>query len=445
MARRSTPTSSINANLKKDRKSTQRERLLAGMTATASRDGYARANVSAVIAHAGVSRPTFYDYFTDKDECFLAALIDAQEQLLIDIEAAVEDQAPQQATQAAIAALLRFAVSRPTMARLLSTVAMAGGPRALDARDQGIADIEQIIERAYRQLPREDAIPDISSRMLIGAVQRLLSSRLRRGESGLAGMLDDLIRWINSYEQPAGEHRWRSMEPAPAPAHSPVLPPLLAPTPLPPGRPRLSREEVAANHRQRILFAAVTAFASKGYAAATIAEITKLAGVDSRAFYRLFRDKEDMFMALHELHFQHVMALTASAFFTGESWPERTWEAARTFAQYMEENHTLTRVTFIEGPAGGPISVQRFDDYLAAFTVFLQEGYRYEPQGDPPSKLALEAIAATNFEIVYHQARQSAKPRISGLLPHVTHLTLAPFLGPVAANRFIDEKLRVSY
>jgi AcrR family transcriptional regulator len=45
------------------RKSTQRERLLNGVITVANRDGSSRASVSAVIAEAGVSRPTFYDYF----------------------------------------------------------------------------------------------------------------------------------------------------------------------------------------------------------------------------------------------------------------------------------------------------------------------------------------------------------------------------------------------
>ncbi len=54
------------------RKRTQRERLIAGMVMAARRHGYAGANVSRVIARAGVSRPTFYEYFADKDDCFLA-------------------------------------------------------------------------------------------------------------------------------------------------------------------------------------------------------------------------------------------------------------------------------------------------------------------------------------------------------------------------------------
>ena len=68
MARRPAQTQPINTGLPKGRKRTQRERIVNGMIAAANRDGYAGANVSAVIEQAGVSRPTFYDYFADRDE-----------------------------------------------------------------------------------------------------------------------------------------------------------------------------------------------------------------------------------------------------------------------------------------------------------------------------------------------------------------------------------------
>ena len=79
MSRRPAVKTPINTPVQNRRKATQRERLLTGMIAAAVRDGYADANVSAVIAEAGVSRPTFYDYFVDSDDCFLAALAQVQD------------------------------------------------------------------------------------------------------------------------------------------------------------------------------------------------------------------------------------------------------------------------------------------------------------------------------------------------------------------------------
>jgi len=60
---------------------------------------------------------------------------------------------------------------------------------------------------------------------------------------------------------------------------------------------------------------------------------------------------------------------------------------------------------------------QRIDVVVSSFTLFLQEGYRFAPENPtPPSPLALEAIAATVFEIVYRHTRHSAirRRRASG-------------------------------
>src|ERR1017187_3874974 len=130
MARRAAPTPPINTPSQKGRKSTQRQRLLAGMVAAANRDGYAGANVSAVIAAAGVSRPTFYDYFAEKDDCFVAAVADAQGRLLADVRAGVEGGPPERAAAGTVEALVAFAVSEPAMARFLMKEALAGGRRA---------------------------------------------------------------------------------------------------------------------------------------------------------------------------------------------------------------------------------------------------------------------------------------------------------------------------
>jgi AcrR family transcriptional regulator len=432
----------INTTMQKGRKSTQRERLLAGMIAAANREGYAHANVSAVIAEASVSRPTFYDYFTDKDDCFLAALSDVHERLLGEIRERVRQERPEHATQASVRALIGFAGAQPAMARFLTNEPMAGGPTALDARDRGIDAIEQIIEKSHHLLDPASAVPDFSARMLIGGTYRLLASRLRRGEPGLSGLLDELLGWIDSYERPLCEHRWRTLEPGVPPPLSPFVPetPLRAPAPLRPGRPRISEGEVAENQRLRIMFAAAELAEDKGYNATTIGDITRLAGVDGRAFYSIFLDKQDAFMAVHELGFQRVMDVTAGAFFAGSTWPERNWEAGRAFTQFLEQNPMIVHVGFVEAYAVGPGAVQRVEDSHTAFAMLLHEGYRYVAEEARPPRVVLEAIITTIFEIVYHQARGSGAPRLSGLLGHLIYLVLSPFLGSEEANAFIDQK-----
>jgi AcrR family transcriptional regulator len=49
----------------------QRDRLAAGMIAAVAEDGYNGATISQIASAAGVSRRTFYTYFSSKEECFL--------------------------------------------------------------------------------------------------------------------------------------------------------------------------------------------------------------------------------------------------------------------------------------------------------------------------------------------------------------------------------------
>jgi len=346
MTPRSAATQAINTPLQNRRKATQRERLLAGMITAANREGYSGANVSAVIGEAGVSRPTFYDYFEDRDDCFLATVIDVHERLLADVRDAVQDGPPERALTGALQATVAFASSQAADAQFLMTEALAGGPRALDARDEGIRETARVIEDALKAAHTETVIPDVPVAAALGAIHRVLASRLRRAERALGGLERDLLAWVESYGQPAAEHRWRKLKPLAAPERSPYLPPttLRAPPPLGPGRPRLSEEEVAENHRQRIMFATSQVVQEHGYTAAAVSEITRLAGVDGGAFYRLFTDKQGAFSAIHELGFQYLMATTAGAFFAGKSWPERIWEAFRAATQSVDETPTFAHV-----------------------------------------------------------------------------------------------------
>ncbi len=429
------------------RKSTQRERLLRGMVEITNRRGYAGANVSAVIGEAGVSRPTFYDYFTDRDDCFTATIEDVQQELHARIEQALKGRPPREAMAAAVAVLVGYASAQGARARFLMGESMAGGARALDARDRGITQIATTIEHAQRDAPADAGVPDLETRVLVGSVYRMIATRLRRGEAAISKLSDDLLGWVAAYARPAADLRWQTLAPAPVSPPSPHVPDVpIQQTPgvLGPGRPRISEQEVAENHRLRILYAAARMAERKGYIATTVADITKLASVDGRVFYRLFSDKQDAFTAVHELGFQQVMDVTAKAFFAGESWPERSWEAGRALTQLLQANPLVAHVGFVEAYAVGPGAVQRIEDSHTAFMFFLQEGLLHRPRAKPPSRVAMEAIVTSVFEVVYLEARRRGEPQTAAMLPHIAHLWLTPFMGSEETDEFIDRQTGAS-
>ncbi len=430
--------------VQRGRKSTQRERLLAGMVAVANRGGYAAANVSAVIAEAGVSRPTFYDYFEDRDDCFTASIENVQTQLAALVGAAIEEGPAPAALRSAVEAIVAFASAQPAGARFLMSEALAGGAPAREMRNRGIAAIAAATEAALQSAPASAAAADVDPRVLVGGVYRLLATRLRRGEPAISRLADELEAWIKTYERALDSHRWGKLAPAASAARSPYVPdePIQRMgNALPVGRPRISGEEVAENHRLRILYAAARMAEQKGYIATTVADISTLARVDGHVFYRLFKDKQDAFLSAHELGFQQVMDVTSKAFFAGETWPARSWEAGRALTQLLEENPLVAHVGFVEAYSVGPAAIQRIEDSHIAFTFFLQEGLVYGSQPNPPSRLAMEAIIGCIFEIVYLQASDPGSPRVAAMLPHIAHLWLAPFLGCTESDEFIDAQV----
>jgi AcrR family transcriptional regulator len=432
------------------------------MLAVANRDGYPAASVTAVIAHAGVSRPTFYEHFPNRLDCFLALHGELSEELIARVRRAVEAQPAEPPLKLALTAICEWATARPPHAQLLLNQTIAAGTPALDARDRTLRQLEKIVERAQACVPAAQPSPDLPTRAALGALYWMLAPRVRRREHDprLAG---ELQAWLTRYERPPGEHRWRTLAPGPLPPPAAHVSPLPAapPPPIPPGRTRLPPEEIARNQRERILHAAALLAAEKGVGATTITDITGAAHLDRRVFYTHHPNKQHAFLAAHELAFQHTLANAAAAYFSAPEWPERVWRCILANTHYCATHPALAHLAYVESHALGPPAVQRFEDSRQAFTLFLQEGHSHthgphtptetkphspfpalapSPAGALPP-LALEAIAAAIAEIGYHQARAGLLEELPRLAPHATYLCLAPFLGPTAAEEFIAAKL----
>ena len=440
------------AMAQQQRKRTQRQRLVTGMVEATNRSGYAKASIATVIAHAGVSRPTFYDYFEDRDACFLASILEVDGELREAVQSAVADTAGQAAWEAAVRAMVEYAAGEPARARFLMGEAMAGGPAAIAARDESAEQLATAISAAVERGSPSAPVADLDPRVLVGSVYRMVSIRLRRGglrreEAVIGALADELIGWLSAYARPASSRRWATLGPGPEPARSPHVPDVpLQRTPSAPasGRPRAGAEEVTEQQRLRILYATARLAETKGFAATTVTDIRKLARVHSSVFYRLFADKQEAFAAVHELGFQQVMDVTAKAFFSVAGWPERSWAGGLAFTQLLQANPVVAYIAFVEAYAVGPGAVQRIEDSHVAFLYFLEEGAAERGPDQAPSRVAMEAIIAGIFEVIYMQARLRQKAQIAAMFPYIAHIWLTPFLGVKQSDAFIARKMKAA-
>src|SRR5690242_10626029 len=83
----------------------------------------------------------------------------------------------------------------------------------------------------------------------------------------------------------------------------------LASSPLPRGRHSLSEAEVRASQRERLIEAMVASVGDVGYTATNVPDVVARARVSRNAFYALFEDKTDCFIAACDDHAREMLEI----------------------------------------------------------------------------------------------------------------------------------------
>ncbi|HEX7291724.1 MAG TPA: TetR/AcrR family transcriptional regulator [Conexibacter sp.] len=173
----------------------QRARLLRAAVAVAGTEGYAGMTVSAVIAHASVSRKTFYEQFADREDCFLAAYELVMARALSGTRAASALDAPwRDRVRAALAWAIDALARHPYEARVAFAEVLAAGARALERRDQVLREFAQLLAPGVDAAPGEAGLSTAMPTATVGALWELIGGHVRRGHGAeLPGLLPDLL------------------------------------------------------------------------------------------------------------------------------------------------------------------------------------------------------------------------------------------------------------
>jgi AcrR family transcriptional regulator len=176
-------------------KAVQRERLLAAMIGAVTENGYRALTVQNVLTRAGISRPTFYEQFEDKEDCFLAAFDASAARMRKRIEAAVAEAGPgwREGLRGGIAALLRFIVEEPEEARTVIVEARASSQAGLQRRDELLDRFAACIDDLIRE-ELDEPPSAIAAAGVVGGIESVLYSRLQKGETDdLEALLPSLM------------------------------------------------------------------------------------------------------------------------------------------------------------------------------------------------------------------------------------------------------------
>ena len=107
-----------------------RTRLLAGMAAAVREKGFAATTLADVVRHAGVSRRTFYEHFTDPVDCYLTLIEEVGERMLAAVADAMHADAPlAERVDRAVGVYLDLFAADPEVSRSYWTEAHVTGDR----------------------------------------------------------------------------------------------------------------------------------------------------------------------------------------------------------------------------------------------------------------------------------------------------------------------------
>jgi AcrR family transcriptional regulator len=172
----------------------QRGRLLEAMAACVAEQGYAATTVAQVVARAGVSRKTFYEHFTDKRACFLAAWETGVEILLGQLAAVAEQTAGwRERLRAGTEAFLEVLAAEPAFARSFMIEVLSVGDEALARRAEIHGRFADVLAETHALAVAQGAplgpVPPWVFRAGAGAVWELVVEHLRtHGVDGLLAL-----------------------------------------------------------------------------------------------------------------------------------------------------------------------------------------------------------------------------------------------------------------
>lgn len=174
----------------------QRERLIAGLAEAIAEHGYAGATVAHITRSAAVSRRTFYEHFSSKEECFAVAYETVMERLRERVAEAFDevDDWPR-AIRAAIAAMLGFFASQPDFARLCMVEALVAGPVVVERYDAAVQSLVPYFRQGRDPEDPERLSPTLEE-AVVGGMVSLISRRIVAGKAvELVELLPDLVEF----------------------------------------------------------------------------------------------------------------------------------------------------------------------------------------------------------------------------------------------------------
>ena len=192
-----------------------------------------------------------------------------------------------------------------------------------------------------------------------------------------------------------------------------------------------SRAQVVDNQRRRLMLGMTRVVARKGYPDATVADVLAEVRVSRRTFYELFKDKEDCFVAVHDVaHRALVDAVKESQ--RGVDDPLTRIEAAhRAYLAFFRDQPEVGAAILRGVRSGGDRIDERSDRALHEFAelhaILHAQCRRRVPELPVPPTTVFRALVEGANHLMAREVLAGRADRIMDQLPAVLYMSYSVY------------------
>ncbi|HEU4702516.1 MAG TPA: TetR/AcrR family transcriptional regulator [Conexibacter sp.] len=179
--------------------------------------------------------------------------------------------------------------------------------------------------------------------------------------------------------------------------------------------------------RDRLLHGMAATVSRRGYAATSVADVLRAAGVSRRTFYEQFADKEDCFLAAYDAIVGVCTERLIAGYHAGPTWEAGIAHAYEALLRTLAAEPDFAHLGVVDVLAAGPRALARREATLRRFARFIDfTRERAEPATTPPT-LVGQAIVGGIHELIYSRlvcGQAALLPELTDELLHYTFMLL---------------------
>lgn len=401
----------------------QRARIHGAMVESVAENGYQDTSVKRVIGLAGVSRRSFYEQFTNKQDCFFATfdLILRREIKQIRKAYLGADGSLEQRAGAAFQTLAQITIEDRNASVLVMLEAQRAGVEGVLRLRNAIGVCEQMLAHSFAEARGAVALPPPLVRAIAGGLHGIVAAFLREHTADSVDLAAEMLEWTMLFQAPGAEHIAERMAAG--------LTMRLREISSAYGHGLSGAEAPSRDERTRLLQGVLRLASREDFAKLSAPQIADESNVSIDAFCEMFEDKDDCFLAALDMIGDELLGIAADPELVSSDWPQAVRRVLGELMRYLADHPLHARTLAHEAFFAGTDAVERNVELAHSIATLLTEGAPVEAD----VSLITDAVAGAIWHTIRCQVVSGRIPLLAALSDHLAYVVLAPFIGTEAA------------